>query len=213
MDNLYQSQYQQDEFLNKNVFKEKRNGTFLDIGAHDGKSLSNTYFFEKSLNWTGMCIEPHPKIFQQLKQNRSCILIEGCAWNEDTKQTFRMIEGYSEMLSGLVDSYHPEHEERIKEEVGSMNQTVTDIQVNCYDITKLLVDYNLTSIDFLSIDIEGAELDVLKAIDYSKIEIDVMLVENNYKNPYLRLFLESKGYRFIGELAIDDVFILKNKYQ
>lgn len=212
MDNFYQSQYGQDRFLNETFFKNRTNGTFLDIGAHDGKTLSNTFFFEKTLNWQGLCIEPHPKVFNALKENRSCILVEGCAWKEDTTKTFRMIEGYSEMLSGLVDSYHPDHITRINAEVSSMNQTLSDIEVKCYDISKLLLDNNLTSIDFLSIDIEGGELEVLKCIDYTKVEIGIILVENNYKDQELRTFLDSKGYNFVSELAIDDVFVLKSKY-
>ena len=212
MDNFYQSQYGQDRFLNETFFKNRTNGVFLDIGAHDGKTLSNTFFFEKTLNWRGLCIEPHPKVFNALKENRSCILVEGCAWKEDTTKTFRMIEGYSEMLSGLVDSYHPDHITRINAEVSSMNQTLSDIEVKCYDINKLLLDNNLTSIDFLSIDIEGGELEVLKCIDYTKVEIGIILVENNYKDQELRTFLDSKGYNFVSELAIDDVFVLKSKY-
>jgi hypothetical protein len=116
------------------------------------------------------------------------------------------------MLSGLVDSYHPTHIDRINTEVSSMNQIVTDIEVRCYDINKLLVDNKLTNIDFLSIDIEGGELEVLKSINYNQIEIGIILVENNYKDQNLRSFLESKEYRFIGELSIDDIFVLKTKY-
>jgi len=213
MDNFYQSQYGQDRFLNETFFKNRTNGIFLDIGAHDGKTLSNTFFFEKTLNWRGLCIEPHPKVFNALKENRSCVLVEGCAWKEDTTKTFRMIEGYSEMLSGLVDSYHPDHITRINSEVNSMNQILSDIEVKCYDISKLLLDNNLTNIDFLSIDIEGGELEVLKCIDYTKVEIGIILVENNYKDQELRTFLDSKGYNFVGELAIDDVFVLRSIYE
>jgi len=93
-----------------------------------------------------------------------------------------------------------------------MNQIVTDIEVRCYDINKLLIDNKLTNIDFLSIDIEGGELEVLKSINYNQIEIGIILVENNYKDQNLRSFLESKEYRFIGELSIDDIFVLKTKY-
>ncbi|MDR2406522.1 MAG: FkbM family methyltransferase [Bacteroidales bacterium] len=60
-------QYYQD-FLIDFLFKKKRNGIFLDIGANDGISFSNTYRFEKFRNWTGICIEPHPEIFEKLKR-------------------------------------------------------------------------------------------------------------------------------------------------
>jgi FkbM family methyltransferase len=212
MENIYQSQYQQDAILNQLYFKDKQNGVFVDIGAHDGKTLSNTYFFEKSLNWKGLCIEPLPKVFQQLKLNRDCLLVEGCAWKEYTTKTFRMIEGYSEMLSGLVDTYPQQHIDRISAETIHTPQMVKDIQVQCYDINKLLLDNDLLNIDLLSIDIEGGELEVLKQIDYEKVNIDILLVENNYEDEELRSFLQSKGYTYSSRISIDDVFVKQDKY-
>lgn len=212
MENIYQSQYQQDAILNQLYFKDKQNGVFVDIGAHDGKTLSNTYFFEKGLKWKGICIEPLPKVFQQLKANRDCILVEGCAWKEDTTKTFRMIEGYSEMLSGLVDTYPQQHIDRINTETANNPQVVKDIEVQCYDINKLLASNNLLNIDLLSIDIEGGELEVLKQIDYDTVNIDVLLVENNYEDETLRSFLQSKGYIYTYRIAIDDVFVKQGTY-
>ena len=55
---VYYSQDKQDEFLEKNVFKGLKNGFFVDIGAHDGKSINNTLYFEENNNWTGINIEP-----------------------------------------------------------------------------------------------------------------------------------------------------------
>ena len=67
---MYYSQCQEDEFLNANIFKNKRNGTYIELGALDGVLYSNTKFFEESLNWSGILIEPHPDKFISLKQNR-----------------------------------------------------------------------------------------------------------------------------------------------
>jgi len=212
MDNNYQSQYGQDKALNELYFKNKKNGVFVDIGAHDGKTLSNSYFFEKELQWTGMCVEPLPKVFEQLKENRNCILVNGCAWKEDTKKTFRIIEGYSEMLSGLVDTYPEQHKQRIADEAKAVAQQIVDTEVDCYDTTKLLLQNDLTHIDFLSIDVEGSELDILSSIDYDKIQIDVILAENNYDDQNLRDFLAAKGYTYVYRLAIDDIYVKKPEY-
>ena len=213
MNNFYRSQYEQDRILNETYFKNKVGGVFVDIGAHDGETLSNTFFYEKALNWKGLCIEPLPKVFKQLEQKRSCALVEGAAWNENTTKTFRLIEGYSEMLSGLVDTYPQDHINRIESETKQSNQTVTDIDVKCYSILELLLQNNLTEIDFLSIDVEGSELEILKSIDYDKIKIKVILAENNYSDSNLRSFLVSKGYHFANRIAIDDVFILSGVYE
>jgi FkbM family methyltransferase len=210
MDNFYQSQYNQDRFLNERYFKNKVGGVFVDIGSHDGKTLSNTYFYEKALNWSGLCIEPHPKVFEQLKENRSCILVEGCAWHEDTTKIFRVIEGYSEMLSGLVEAYPEAHRQRVETEVTSMNQKVEDVEMRCYDINRLLTDNGINKIDLVSIDVEGSELSILRAIDYNKVSIRVILVENNYNDEELRTFLKEKGFDLEDRYSIDDVFVNKN---
>ena len=205
----YQSQYQQDRILNELYFKNKNSGVFVDIGAHDGKTFSNTYFYEKYLNWTGMCIEPLPKPYKELTNNRNWILVEGCAWNENTTKKFRMIDGYSEMLSGIIDSYPQNHIDRIETELNSVSQISEDIDVICYDINELLINNSLTNIDLLSIDIEGGELTVLSSIDFSKININVILAENNYEDIDIRKFLISNGYEFSGKISIDDVYVNK----
>lgn len=89
----YFSQYGQDEFLDKNVFKDQEGGFFVDIGAHDGVSLSNTAFFEKYRHWSGICFEPNPHIFSKLKNNRSCIKIEGCVAEFNGKANFLQVKG------------------------------------------------------------------------------------------------------------------------
>ena len=65
----YYSQFGQDKYLNENFFHNKSNGTYVDIGAHDGITGSNTYFFDL-LGWEGICFEPLPEIYNQLVINR-----------------------------------------------------------------------------------------------------------------------------------------------
>jgi FkbM family methyltransferase len=202
----YYSQYKQDKFLNENVFHDKKNGVFVDIGAYDGVECSNTYFFEKNLQWTGICVEPHPLIFQRLKANRKCNTINGCAWTENTKKTYRMIIGESDMLSGLLDNYDPKHLERVNRDATNMK----DVDVECIDVNTILEQNNLINIDFLSIDTEGGELEILKHIDFSKYNIQTIAVENQYDPTDVRQFLFSKGYKLLAHVEIDDIFIKEN---
>ncbi|WP_366915497.1 FkbM family methyltransferase [uncultured Gelidibacter sp.] len=74
----YNSQYKQDRFLDTTVFNAKRNGFFIDIGAHDGISLSNSFLFEKHRAWKGICIERNPKVFSKLEKNRSSTSLNIC---------------------------------------------------------------------------------------------------------------------------------------
>ncbi len=62
----YYSQDGQDEFLDRSVFKGRKSGFFVEIGAHDGVRFSNSAFLERERGWRGICVEPHPKIFPEL---------------------------------------------------------------------------------------------------------------------------------------------------
>ena len=78
---MYNSQFKQDEFLHKTYFNNKRNGVFVDVGAHDGITGNNSLFFEKHMGWSGICCEPLPKIYKQLSKNRNSVNIK-CAIDE-----------------------------------------------------------------------------------------------------------------------------------
>jgi len=203
----YKSQYNQDRFLNENFFHNKKGGVFIDIGAHDGVSLSNSYFFEKELNWEGMCIEPIPTLFEQLDKNRECVKVQGCAWNQDGVKKFRVIKGYAEMLSGIIETYDSSHIKRIENECETTNGSYEDIDIPCYDINSLLEKNGFFKIDFLSIDTEGSEFEILKKIDFKKFDIGIIIVENNYNNNELREFLKSNNYGLFTKLSVDDVFV------
>ena len=64
---MFYSQYKQDEFLENTVFKGYKNGFFVDVGAHDGKTINNTLYFELNNNWKGINIEPIEKIYNKIK--------------------------------------------------------------------------------------------------------------------------------------------------
>ena len=202
----YYSQYKQDQFLNENFFKNKRNGIFVDIGAYDGIELSNSYFFEKHLEWKGLCVEPIPSVFNKLIKNRNCFCEQVAAWKENDIKKFKIIEGYSETLSGLIDSYEYEHKKRIDSEIKAFNQKYIEIEIQCIDINLLLSKHDLYNIDFLSIDTEGSEIEILKKLDFSKFKIDYISVENNYNNSEIREILKKANFELISRLNIDDIY-------
>jgi FkbM family methyltransferase len=205
----YYSQCGQDKFANEIFFKNRKNGVFVDIGAHDGIELSNTYFFEKELNWTGLCIEPIPSVFEKLKNNRKCICINGCASNETRVAEFLKISGPLETLSGIIDMYDPQHVERIQRDLAIHGGSYEIIRVQCYNINDLFRQNGITHIDFLSIDTEGGELEILQSIDFSNVQIDVITVENNYSSPDFVPFLKKQGFEFVTSLYQDMIFVNK----
>jgi len=194
----------------KNILPTKKNGVFVDIGANDGIFLSNTYFFEKKRGWRGICIEPIPETFATLRQNRNCICVQGCIGPENQKGIpFLRISGPLEGLSGIIERYDPKHVQRIEKQLKEYGGSSEIIEVDCYNLNDLLTHHHMTHIDFLSIDTEGGELEILKSIDFEKFQIDVITVENNYKDPEFQPFMLSKGYRFVTSLEQDLIFVRK----
>lgn len=204
---LFFSQHNQDYWVNKNIFKNKLKGVFVDIGAYDGKTFNNTYFFEKRLQWHGICVEPMPDIFQLLKKNRDCVCVEGGVDVQERTQDFMRIYGQSEMLSGFVDKYEPKHIERIQNELTVKGGMYVILKIKTYKINDLLAQNNFSSIDFLSLDTEGGELDILKSIDFDRYHIQVITVENNYGDNNFLVFLKSKGYQKVICLGSDEIFV------
>ncbi len=207
---MYYSQTKQDEFLDIEVFKNKQNGFFLDIGAHDGITLSNTYFFEKNRNWKGVCIEPLPEIFSKLSENRNCNLVNGCIGKENGEEKFIMITGYSEMLSGLARNYNLEHLNRIDNEISKYGGSKEIISVKSYNINSLLNDLGVKNVDYCSIDVEGSEYEIIQTFDFSKVNVSVFSIENNYNDKNLRNYLKKNGYILFDRLGDDDIFLKKS---
>lgn len=202
----YYSQFGQDKFLYENFFKNKFDGFFMDIGAHDGVTGNNTYFFEK-LGWSGVCIEPIPDVFNKLKNNRNCAVIEAALSEATGVEDFLVLEGYTEMLSGIIKNYDPRHLARIQSELNSMGGKKQVISCKTIRID----DLNLPSIiDYVSIDVEGSELKILETIDFNKYQINFMSIENNYEDHNITDILLRNNFEIVGRLGCDTIFKNKN---
>lgn len=187
------SQYYQDSFLNF-LFAGKQGGVFLDIGANDGITFSNTYFFEKYKGWSGLCVEPLVDKFQKCKTVRNCHLENVCLSDREGVVRFRKVYGF-DMLSGIVDFMDEAAIARIEELTDHHNAHYDDIEVPSLKLGTLLRKYGMSKMDFCSIDVEGAEWAIVQTLDWSKIDIDAFVVEGNDRN--VRRLLEEKGYRRI----------------
>lgn len=205
---MYKSQIGQDEFID-NFFQKKEGLIFLDIGAHDGVSLSNTYFLEKNRNWSGICVEPQPSEFEKLKNNRNCVCLNVAISDYEGETNFTHIEGYANMLSGIDENYDERHRDRIQSEVEVYGGKINNIKVTVKKLQTILDEENLLDIDFCSIDTEGSEFKILKSIDFSRTNIKVFIIEKNYNDFSVRNFLESKGYELYKTIEWDDVFVKK----
>jgi len=216
------SQIQQDLILDQEIFKGKRGGVFVEVGALDGFGASNTWFFEMERNWSGLLIEPNPVEFNKKDQNpRPNSFFENCAISDfESDINFLSIEGPCNVLSGIVEFYNPKHLERINRELDMYSSYPKGheyyskkeiIPMKAVRLESLFNKYKIKEIDLISIDVEGAELQVLNSIKFDEVDIKVFLIENNYGLQKETDFLISKGYKFLRNIQWDSVFV-KNDF-
>jgi len=202
---MFYSQDKQDEFLEKTVFKGFKKGVFMDIGAHDGVSLNNTLYFEKYNDWTGYNVEPIKEVYDKLVVNRpNCVNINCAVCNKDGEAEFLNNIGYTEMISGLKDNFDVRHLSRLEHENQQFDAETKIITVMTKRLETIFDRYNIRNINYLSIDVEGAEFEVIKSINFEKVHIDVIGFENNYSDVSVPIvkYLEDKGY-FIFHSSMD----------
>jgi FkbM family methyltransferase len=197
----YFSQFGQDQYLNRHIFKDRRDGVFVDVGAYDGVSGSNTFFFEKFLGWTGLCIEPDPALFARLTAVRSCPCVQTCIADKDgTARFLRVVDGLT-MMGGLVGHY----DSAVRMMVTERSQTQL-VDVATQRLETVLTQYGIAEIDYLSLDTEGSELAILKAFDLSRYDLRALSVEDNKTSDDVRDYLERHGYRRLVKLGADYLY-------
>ena len=174
-------QFGQASIVDKYYNHSKRNGFFIEAGAYDGELFSNTLFLEVIRGWTGLLVEANPDNFEQLlSRNRNVSAIETCL----SRQKFPEIVNFdaASIFGGILVEGRPQpgenipitDRERIKPIVDETRRT---IRIQCFPISSLVLALGNPVIDYLSLDIEGAELEVLKTIPFDKIKIQLISVE------------------------------------
>ncbi|MFZ5779687.1 MAG: FkbM family methyltransferase [Pseudomonadota bacterium] len=199
------SQFWQDIFVLAET-NYRRNGYFVEFGAADGLSASNTYLLEKVFGWTGILAEPAKVWHEALRGNRaSATHIETrCVWSRSGDVLPFDEFDYPElsMPSGRGDA-----DVLRKERVATARYEVTTISLN-----DLLEEYRAPEvIDFLSIDTEGSEFDILNAFDFARHRFNVIVCEHNFseqREPIAALLARHGYTRKHQDLsAVDDWYV------
>ena len=198
------SQTFQDLFI-LSIF-ENNPGFFIEAGACDGKYLSNTYMLEKKFSWSGILVEPNRYYWKNLLNNRNCKIFKGALGNKNGNYDF--IENTSPELSHLKDT-------NITSKWSQYQDKKKINKIKVLNFKGLVNKYKIESdIDYLSLDLEGAELDFLKSIDFNNIIIKVITVEHNFEHQrdlIYRLLINNGFIRVHEEISQqDDWYINKN---
>ncbi len=179
------------------------NGTYLEIGGLDGVTYSNTYVFNKALDWRGVLVELSTVNYKRLVQNRPNELANIHAGVCDKKRLLHYVEG-ARAVGGIWEFASQSFKDQWWRGMTLESPEVKPVQ--CAPLGDLLEPHVGQSFffDFFSLDVEGAEFEVLKSIDFTKLGFGIILAEadthNHRKNMVLRTFLQERGYTFLMDL-------------
>jgi FkbM family methyltransferase len=182
----------------------RADGFFVEVGAYDGETLSNTYGLEQ-LGWRGILVEANPEVQERCRAARPRSTVVHAAVGGPSASgsaRFSMARGAGTELLSFLDG-----EERQLRRIERAGGRVTHVDVPLRPLSDLLAD--APPIDFMSIDVEGGELEALRGMDLRRHRPSVLMVENNDlpSNTDVKDYLEARGYRRDCVLGCNEVFV------
>lgn len=169
----------------------KQGGFFVEFGATNGVLLSNTYLLEKEFNWQGLCAEPNPRFFADLKKNRACTLSDACI----SAQTGEKVEFiFADEFGGMSRDADNDMHQAKREAYQIAGETAELVTISLHDF--LILHNAPKTIDYLSIDTEGSEYSILEAFPFHEWNVLLLTVEHNFtkQRAKIRTLLELNGY-------------------
>jgi FkbM family methyltransferase len=181
----------------------KRNGTYLEIGVHDGENANNTVMMDQEYGWSGVCIDP----FMDNMENRSCQKFYVALGSEPGEAEFRYGEnGEHSVFAGLDKFATTDDNKMHKDTVGHFEMK----KVPVCTPEDVFAEANLPStIDYMSLDVEGAEMDILRSFPFDKYCVKYATIETNNdkeKEKEMEEFMTQRGYKFEGHKEVDHIF-------
>lgn len=203
----YTSQAGQDLVVDQ-VMKQKRGGTFVDVGGYDGVTGSNTLFLESRRGWTGVLVEPVPTQLSIAESARTCpCLGVAIASTEGEADFIEISEGYTQM-SGLAETYDKDllgkvrNDSRHKENV---------LRVQTKTLSGILMESGLQHPDFVSLDIEGGEIACLQSFPFADHDVTLWSIENNTGTSEIKKIMVGNGYDLIEFCGPDELYLKRKK--
>ncbi len=199
------SQLRQDLFVLSEL-KFKRNGFFVEFGAADGIEFSNTFLLESMFGWTGILAEPAINWRQPLLLNRSCTIDNRCVWKSSNEKI--LFNQTQDPVLSTIDSLSKNDNHAKSRENGEK------YEVETVSLEDLLDQHNSPLlIDYMSVDTEGSEFDILENFNFAKYSIQIITCEHNYTPMRDKLYklLTQNGYiRMYEDISqFDDWYVKK----
>lgn len=195
-----------EDILIRQFFPEGHKGVCIEVGAVDGIELSNTLLFEEN-GWFAICCEANPDMYEKLKMNR-LEAVHGAIGSEDLLEVYFNIVSLAERNGNELAASAVTIDARLLNQLKSLKPQVRKVNVPMYTLDTVLLKYPaITHIDFLSIDTQGTELEVLKGFDIARWQPTLFMIENNYNDPEVEYYLEQFGYTKVRRLVVNDFYI------
>ena len=174
--------------------QEKKQGYFVEFGACDGRLLSNSLLLERQYDWAGLLAEPNPVWHHDLEKNRTCAIDKRCVYT-NTGETVAFTSTPKAPELSRISNIVPDD---VHERNGNRDNKET-IDVETVSLLDLLTEHKAPAfIDYLSIDTEGSEYEILKAFDFNAYTFGLITVEHageNSKREHLQSLLTERGYQ------------------
>lgn len=181
--------------LKEEFFGGARTGYFVDIGANDPQMWSQSFHLE-TLGWTGVLVEPQPDLAERLRARRKArVYAVACSSPENAGRTMTL------HLAGIYSSLTPDLSIATVSPEGS-------VEVPIMTLDAVLADAGASApIDFLSIDVEGHEIDVLSGFDIARWRPRLILIEDLVLNLSLHRFLLARGYKWVRRTGLNSWYV------
>lgn len=199
----YASQAGQDVIIDR-IMGQKEGGTFVDVGAYDGVTGSNTMFFERWRNWTGVLVEPvAAQRTKAEKMRASPCMAYAVASKKGIAEFITVTEGFTQM-SGLSATYDEKMLARIR---ANPRHAEDVVKVPTRSLSAILKEAGIMNPDFISLDIEGGELAALEKFPFDKHDVAVWSIENNMADPALPALMRENGYNLAEFCGPDEIYV------
>lgn len=205
------SQHNQDYIVRNEFFRNKDDGVFCDVGGNHPLKINNTRYFEE-LGWEGLAFEPLPHMKDLWEKHRKAKLFSFAASDTHGEVVFSVVKntlGWEDALSYIKTSSSPKY-----------SHDTEEILVQTKPLKDVFEEESIAIIDYMSIDVEGHELNVLKGIDFDKVKINVLTIENNYGglgsrmkygDDNIREHMFKNNYILWGRIVgLDDIYVRKD---
>ena len=205
MDHLKEEETE--KVLIQKFFDGKKNGLFVEVGANEPDLLlSQTFHLEKYLNWEGILIEPIGYLCDKLRDKRPRAKTHqvACTSSEKVGEAILRIpvENEIEITGHAAIEINVDH---------SLIHETNDIKVKAVTLNTIVEKEGVQKVDFLSIDVEGTELDVLKGFDLWKYSPELIIVEDRLVFLSKHIYLKKFGYKLFRRTGFNNWYVKSDK--